>query len=64
MEDIKEVAPEVPAQEQFVGKCEKCNKLNEITPPKVILPKFCMYCGKVISYSSSSTSLNVVNEPQ
>jgi DNA-directed RNA polymerase subunit RPC12/RpoP len=66
MEENKKAAQEVPVQEQYVGKCNQCNKDNEITLPKYInkLPTFCMYCGSKMGYSSSSQSPKVVGEPQ
>lgn len=47
----KEVALEGRVQEQFIGNCKYCNKINNITVPKGIELKFCMKCGKEINYS-------------
>ncbi|NFR85713.1 helix-turn-helix domain-containing protein [Clostridium botulinum] len=46
-------AQEVPVQEQYVGKCNYCNKNNEIQSSIGIVPKFCMECGKSILYQKS-----------
>lgn len=53
MENKKETALEVPVQEQYVGKCNYCNKTNEIQLPVSKKPKFCMECGKPILYQKS-----------
>lgn len=45
-----ETAQEVPVQEQYVGKCEDCNKINEIQLLVGREPKFCMECGEPILY--------------
>jgi RNase P subunit RPR2 len=50
---LKETAQEVPAQEQYIGKCNNCNKSNEIQLPIGIKPKFCMECGKPILYQKN-----------
>lgn len=61
----KEIAQEVQVQEQYVGKCEHCNKVNKVKLPiQIKAPEFCMKCGKKIDYLASSTaSLNNVRQP-
>ena len=48
----KVTAPEVPVQEQYIGKCVYCNKINEFTLLTKIddIPKYCMNCGEPIIY--------------
>ncbi len=46
-------AQEISVQEQYVGKCNYCNKNNEIQSSIEIVPKFCMECGKSIIYQKS-----------
>ncbi|OSA98149.1 UNVERIFIED_ORG: hypothetical protein B2H98_05520 [Clostridium botulinum] len=46
-------AQEVPVQEQYVGKCNYCNKNNKTQSSIGIVPKFCMECGKSILYQKS-----------
>lgn len=53
----KEVAPEVPVQEQHVGICEHCNKTSEVTLPRGLEPKFCMNCGETIQYTKKESPL-------
>lgn len=52
MENKKETAPEVPVQEQFVGKCNQCGYVNklDLQLPKHIMPKFCIQCGCKTKY--------------
>lgn len=50
---LKELNPEIPIQEQYVGKCSYCNKTNEIQVPVSKKPNFCMECGKPIIYQKS-----------
>ena len=42
----------VPIQEQWIGECQYCGKVNQIDLPrnKDIVPKFCGNCGEKIKY--------------
>lgn len=56
--DLEEqTAQEVPVQEQYIGKCEHCNKHNEIILPTGLEPKFCTNCGKIIQYIKKESLL-------
>ncbi|MDD3224734.1 MAG: hypothetical protein PHX70_08575 [Clostridium sp.] len=38
-------------KEVLIAKCQHCNNINKITLLKGVKPKFCMNCGKEITYS-------------
>ncbi|HCL4466718.1 TPA: hypothetical protein N2D60_003504 [Clostridium botulinum] len=47
--------PEVPVQEQYIGKCLYCNETNEIAlaVKSDNRPKYCMNCGKAVIYQTN-----------
>ncbi|WP_338630867.1 hypothetical protein [Clostridium baratii] len=53
MKEKNKTAPE--NQEQYVGKCNKCNYTNNLTIPNRvnIYPKYCIECGSRVIYQSS-----------
>lgn len=50
MSNNKRTAQEVPVQEQYIGRCKYCQKLNKVDSYTNRVPKFCMQCGKPITY--------------
>lgn len=52
-ENKKETAQEVPVQEQYIGKCIHCGKINKLPVCNGSKPKYCMECGKAILYRKS-----------
>lgn len=63
---VNAVAPEEQVQEQAMGKCIYCNKINALPHLTKIKPKFCMQCGRKIDYSLSKKPalLKLVSDPQ
>lgn len=58
---LEETAPEVPVQEQYVGKCKSCgreNKINVSQSHGEIL-KFCMECGEKIEYKKERINYEI-----
>lgn len=45
------------AQVQYIGKCEQCGNINEITLPHELELKFCLYCGKEVNYTKKESHL-------
>jgi predicted RNA-binding Zn-ribbon protein involved in translation (DUF1610 family) len=51
---LKETAPEVPVQEQYISTCSSCGYFNEIKLTPSFNPNYCMNCGSKTIYFQSN----------